>query len=211
MLSILLSTSVPRTNAHLCKLLIAPCPQIHMPTCALSNHDSEKLDFQGGLEQSYLSVQCALHAACLSMLHEHCCTTNLHYNWLMQIPLGGAFKDPGCFASSTAPGKSSPVTVSASVEGITSAAAAAVTCFIYKSQQWQPSVHATVRVVTPLPFMLTRTLRFRGAANSDSVHGFRGSDNSDECSNNHSVLHRVHSHGCIGKHRNPSGPVCQCV
>ncbi len=41
----------------------------------------------------------------------------------MQIPLGGTFKDPGCFASSTAPGKSSPVTVSASVEGTTSAAA----------------------------------------------------------------------------------------
>ena len=45
----------------------------------------------------------------------------------MQIPLGGTFKDPGCFASSTAPGKSSPVTVSASVEGTTSAA----TCCCY--------------------------------------------------------------------------------
>ncbi len=43
----------------------------------------------------------------------------------MQIPLGDTFKDPGCFASSAAAGKSSPVTVSASVEGITSAAAAA--------------------------------------------------------------------------------------
>ncbi len=67
----------------------------------------------------------------------------------MQIPLGGTFKDPGCFASSTAPGKSSPVTVSASVEGITSAAAvaaaaaaAAATCFVYIPQQWYPSVHA---------------------------------------------------------------------
>jgi hypothetical protein len=39
----------------------------------------------------------------------------------MQIPLGGTFKDPGCFASSSAPGKSSPVTVSASVEGNTEA------------------------------------------------------------------------------------------
>ena len=74
----------------------------------------------------------------------------------MQIPLGGTFKDPGCFASSTAPGKSSPVTVSASVEGIISAADGAAaaaaatcyllpaTCFVYISQQWQPFVHAIV-------------------------------------------------------------------
>ena len=49
----------------------------------------------------------------------------------MQIPLGDTFKDPGCFASSAAAGKSSPVTVSASVEGITSAAAAAAATSCY--------------------------------------------------------------------------------
>ena len=144
------------------------------------------------------------------MLHEHCCSTNLHHKWLMQIPLGGTFKDPGCFAITSAPGKSSPATVSASVEGITSPAVAA-TCFVYISQQCQPSVHTMFRVTALLPFMLTRTLQFCGAANNDSVYGRRRSDNPDNCSNDHSILHTVHGHRCIGKQRNTSCPLCECV
>ena len=36
---------------------------------------------------------------------------------LLQVPLGGTFKDPGCFAQSAAVGKSSPVTATASLSG----------------------------------------------------------------------------------------------
>ena len=36
---------------------------------------------------------------------------------LLQVPLGSTFKDPGCFAQATALGKSSPVTVTATLPG----------------------------------------------------------------------------------------------
>ena len=36
---------------------------------------------------------------------------------MLQVPLGSTFKDPGYFAQSVAVGKSSPVTVTASLSG----------------------------------------------------------------------------------------------
>lgn len=62
-----------------------------------------------------------------------------------------------------------------------------------------------------LPVMPTRTLHVCGAANNERDRGCRGSDNPDNCSNNHSVLHTVHCHRCIGKHRYPSCPLRECV
>ena len=35
----------------------------------------------------------------------------------MQIPIGSTFKDPGYFATSTAPGKTSPISITATVAG----------------------------------------------------------------------------------------------
>ena len=35
----------------------------------------------------------------------------------LQVPLGGTFKDPGCFVKSTAVGKDSPITITATLSG----------------------------------------------------------------------------------------------
>ena len=35
----------------------------------------------------------------------------------MQVPLGGVFKDPGCFVQSTGVSKASPVTVTTTLSG----------------------------------------------------------------------------------------------
>ncbi len=60
-------------------------------------------------------------------------TTYLHaLLCAMQLPLGGVYKEPGYFGSTTALGKSSPVTINATLPGTLLPLSAATCCSCHK-------------------------------------------------------------------------------
>ena len=56
----------------------------------------------------------------------------------MQLPLGSVYKEPGYFGSTTAFGKSSPVTINATLPGTLLPLSAAICCSWHKQSFYEP-------------------------------------------------------------------------